>query len=97
MDLFGLKRFKNKKYVDWCRGRNCRIHSNCNQPSVPHHQNNLLGLQGKGTKNDYLVIPMCDAAHKEYHNHPGTFWTDHCLSPWRIVIKLLITYIEEKR
>ena len=89
------KRYRNKKYVKWVIGRNCRIHSNCNQPVIPHHCNNLLAEQGKGTKNDYLVIPMCHEAHQEVHAHPKTFWEDRRLDPKRIVIKQLLDYIDK--
>ena len=63
---------------------------------IAHHENNLLGEQGRGTKNDYLAVPMCGSAHRDRHNNPGDFWERHCLKPWRIVIRCLIQYIEER-
>ena len=80
-----VKRFHNRKYLDWVRTLPCCI---CGAEAVPHHVKGVGHYSGAGMKaDDLLSMPLCHRHHAEIHDDPGSFNQE------RAVIETILTAV----
>lgn len=90
--MAGIKRVKDKDYLDIVRGLPCAV---TGQFGVEAHHLIGHGQGGMGLKSsDYLAFPLSPQLHKELHDHGWKAWEEKYGSQWRFVAETMHQILE---
>jgi len=87
--------YRDKLYLKWIRQKRCCA-CGAHQPCEAHHEDTLKDGGMALKTHDYLCLPLCAECHRERHSEGLSFWDNWRVEPWRLQIRYLMEYVNER-